>query len=153
MSNQKVQSLWDPDQEYPPLRMPHFLTNDENIVNDMTSRADLVKRSTLSVDAKEFYPASFNITQNTASPASTKSVQDRLNKYKHMEQSVNREQDYLYETIALLTCKPGKFDSILPSLLQNLQPHFNDLEFISYITQVIFEQVRFLSEHLIKRYF
>lgn len=133
MNNQKV-SMWN--------TMSHNQYTNENNINNI-SRADLVKRSTLSVDAKEFYPANFNLAQNT-SQGTTKSLQDRLNKYKNIEPQQNnkRELDYLFETIILLTNKPGKFDSTLPALVETLKPHFNDPEFITKITQEIFEQVK-----------
>lgn len=153
MDNQKVTQFWEPDVSYPALRKPFTATESQSdsVTNNKCVDADLVKRSTLSVDAKEFYPASY---QPTASPAPIKSVQDRLTKYNKqniendMSEAASSNIEFLYDAVEILTLKPGKFDSILPSLLENIEPLFGDVNSVFHITEVIFNQVYINHIHI-----
>lgn len=150
MDNSKVTQYWEPDGnvDYPALRKPFVSSETESntvTTNNKYVETDLVKRSTLSVDAKEFYPASY---LQTPSPAPIKSVQDRLTKYNKQniendrnDSTSNKDVDFLYDSIEVLTVKPGKFDSILPSLLESLEPFFEDVNSVFHITEIIFTQV------------
>lgn len=151
-SRHKTNQYWEPDVEYPALRQPlsssAVSVNGPNYSpNNNSVNSDIVKHSNLSVDAKEFYPASYT---QTSAPTQFKSVQDRLSKYKHIDNNVcepshteaaYNNSDYLTDAIYTLSVKPGKFDSILPTLLENLEPYFEDADTVFHITGVIFNQV------------
>lgn len=153
MENQKVTPLWEPEENFPSVRKPSSVAKQENIANSSNvSNLDIVKKSTLSVDAKEFFPANFNVVSSSTS-APSKSIQDRLKKYKpiennYSESSSRNEFDFLYNSLELLTVKPGKFDNVVPDLIEHLEPYFNDVESVSKITEVLFNQVFTFSIHI-----
>lgn len=148
MAGQKVTPLWDQDVDYPKLRKPAALSKTENAANDSTvsNLENIVQKSNLSVDAKEFVPASFNIMSSSSTSSTQHSVQNRLNKYKPVENNYNEitnsyQFNVLFNSIELLTVKPGKFDIVIPTLLEHLDPYFGNVDAMSKITEIIFTQV------------
>lgn len=155
--------LWAPEQDFPQLRRPvlrHENTDNTKQQNDskptavnttVTSNMDVAK-STLSVEAKEWYPPGYNSTPAVNNYPTyskpTNSAQNRLNKYKQVQNDnkfkgtydYDQQLQYLYEIIKLLTLKPGKFDEVIFSLIEFLEPYFNDIEVMSKVTTVIFQQ-------------
>ncbi|GLV45622.1 uncharacterized protein CBL_02641 [Carabus blaptoides fortunei] len=153
--------LWAPEQDFPQLRRPVLRQeNTDNMkqqndsqpttVNTTVTPNMAVAKSTLSAEAEEWYPAGYNSTPvvNNYPTYSPSSVQNRLNKYRHVDNDnkykgtydYDQQLQYLYEIIKLLTLKPGKFDEVIFSLIEFLEPYFNNIEVMSKVTTVIFQQ-------------
>lgn len=139
MDNHKVQQLWESNAEFPEIRKPSTTQNKEETTKNETSSnlENILKNTNLSVHAKEFYPAGFS---NTSAPAH--SVQDRLRKY-HPTENNSNDFNQLHNSLELITMKPGSFDDVVPEILENLYPYFNDVKSVDRIAQMIFSQVKF----------
>ncbi|KAJ8969031.1 hypothetical protein NQ317_014168, partial [Molorchus minor] len=116
---------------------------------------EIIARSTLKVDAPEWYPPSLC----SIPPAPTSTVQDRLKVYKKPvdtslqntdkqphRSSIPDDTDNSVDIIRLkqilntLTKDPGQFNNLLDLFLETSYPYFKDIFTLSIITQLLVEQ-------------
>lgn len=134
--------------------------------NQSSSHIVSVSNSRLSADAEEFYPAGYCSNTTVSTPRSY--VQDRLNKFKKPSLSGSTQQDSfgsyqdnpfnseqlnednvlvqqdiqrLQHIIGTLTYDPGQFDDSLDLFMDTFKPYFDDINVISTMVKMIFEQV------------
>lgn len=124
---------------------PNTTTN--NVVQS-ENLTNIISTSRLSVNAREWYPRNF--TQQSTS------IQNRLNRIKHeseqqqqAQQSNEIENNYdaaititrVKEIINAITYDPGKFETLLDSILEIVQPYYEDVDTVDSLADTIFEQV------------
>ncbi|KAJ8938591.1 hypothetical protein NQ318_020853 [Aromia moschata] len=124
---------------------------------------DIVAKSTLKVDAPEWYPSNVNPNVNAQLPASN--VQDRLKVHKKSHEpdlqslslaekgypsNVSVEQCTVEDSVDIIRLKqiintltkdPGQFDNLLDLFMETLFPYFEDIIAISLIAQLLVEQL------------
>ncbi|GJQ71105.1 hypothetical protein Trydic_g1010 [Trypoxylus dichotomus] len=178
MDNKEQTSLWDDkssleNSEYKPLRRPVSnstvdtkanqeerniadnlqsatkITNRKDIINKSYNFNDILKKSTLSADAKEWFPSTYSpqVVPQLAQPA-----QSRLQKIKSENACVT--EDYNPETsqyktafepvnldilIQSLIYDPGQFDNLVDNFIAILEPYADDIEVAIKAVETIFE--------------
>lgn len=149
--------------------MPNTNSNIQESSNSNNSAASKntqksidVMSSTLSVDAEEWYPASYSAPVAPSNP-SKNSVQNRLSMIKkpnenrtpqenyHNNESdnntvlynddvVNQDINRLQHVIDTLTYDPGQFDNLLVIFEESYRPHINDISVSSTLAEMLFHQ-------------
>ncbi|KRT86614.1 hypothetical protein AMK59_719 [Oryctes borbonicus] len=173
MDNKEQILLWDDNSEYKPLRRPNsnstvdtkakqeertgtdnsqsateITTNNKDIVNKSYNFNDILRKSKLSADAKEWFPSSYSqVVPQLAQPA-----QSRLQRIKSENAGVtedyNAESGQLkmgFESVNLdiliqsLIYDPGQFDNLVDNFIAILEPHSDDIEVAIKAVETIFE--------------
>lgn len=120
----------------------------------------ILNTTTLSVDAKEWFPPNYSAA---APAAAVVSVQSRLERIRLNEQGgpqhppaavngnaeingvgMNPDEDThkLKEIVTMLTYDPGRFDDAVSTFLSILQPYTDDIEVSNSTADLLFETVR-----------
>lgn len=136
--------------------------SNNSAANKSTQKSIDVKKSTLSVDAKEWYPASYS-GPVAPSNAPKNSVQNRLSMFKkptenktphetyhnnesdnntllYNDEVVNQDINRLQHVIDTLTYDPGQFDDLLEIFEESYRPHTNDISVSSTLAEMLFRQ-------------
>lgn len=164
----KASLLWDKNSEVlQPLRLPKSTPNTidtpesaltTNKLNcDLKSNIqqanvieEIVARSTLKVDAPEWYPSNCIFDSSLPSDVTVKDIQygDSIlekSEVKDCYSLMNNEDSpdiiRLKQIISTLTKDPGQFDNLLDIFMETLQPYFEDIIALSIIAQLLVEQV------------
>lgn len=166
--------LWDGNRETPKdLRLPNTppsrLLKEENKTNTNTTgsttkstnvtpqKDNNLMKSSLSVDAPEFYPSYYK----TSTPVSntTSSIQERLKRHKVAEPNSvtepvandfesnfigSSDDNRLKHLIDTLTKDPGQFSDLLDIFMDTLCPYFEDIFVLSRAALLLVEQVIFV---------
>lgn len=121
----------------------------ENIQNNL---ANIISHSTLSADAVEWYPANFR---------QVSSIQSRLSRVKVHEPEQNEQEQEtddadanytcdvainitrMKEIINAITYDPGQFETLVDAFLEIVTPHFQDVDTVDTLADMIFDQVFF----------
>ncbi|KAJ8916889.1 hypothetical protein NQ315_013357 [Exocentrus adspersus] len=160
--------LWDKElEDLQPLRLPKStpdardvqerveITEIQNSSGYQGSLEDILIKTTLKVDAPEWYPPS-RVSSNCLGSFSSLNihdnknlqevnVEDGANKVNHQQQSHEANGDSsdiirLKQIISTLTKDPGQFDNMLDLFMESLEPYFQDVIALSLIAQLLVEQ-------------
>ncbi|XP_018322542.2 polyadenylate-binding protein-interacting protein 1 isoform X2 [Agrilus planipennis] len=162
-------SLWTGPEEAGPLRRPKDSRNNtqdpgleqklsDKLNNSLTFTEDILSTSTLSVDAKEWFPPSHKAA-NDSSQLPSSSLQGRLLKIKTLKDNnptaddqvsfnnenyiveiCNDDLQSLHEIIFRITQDPGEYDSALDVVQKVVEPYLEDVEFLGKLANLIVEQ-------------
>ncbi|XP_018571543.1 polyadenylate-binding protein-interacting protein 1 isoform X1 [Anoplophora glabripennis] len=166
---ENIASLWDKNsEELQPLRLPKStpdviaqqeVTQTRNELNcnvefpksgnePANTMEDIIAKSTLKVDAPEWYPSNC-ISNDCLEPcASVKNIYDENisgTSETKIEYLLTNDEDSpdifrLKQIIGTLSKDPGQFDNLLDLFMETLQPYFEDILALSITAQLLVEQ-------------
>ncbi|XP_018571544.1 uncharacterized protein LOC108911168 isoform X2 [Anoplophora glabripennis] len=167
---ENIASLWDKNsEELQPLRLPKStpdviaqqeVTQTRNELNcnvefpksgnePANTMEDIIAKSTLKVDAPEWYPSNC-ISNDCLEPcASVKNIYDENisgTSETKIEYLLTNDEDSpdifrLKQIIGTLSKDPGQFDNLLDLFMETLQPYFEDILALSITAQLLVEQL------------
>lgn len=159
MEKENPVQLWDGNSDDVPLRQPKANVPIEAGQRDSRDAklpelhpSDVTrKKSDLRPEAAEWFPPNF---QTAHLPGF--SVQERLKRPKGQfepsadktDASINNQQtakqdiDRLQNIIGTLTFDPGQYDNLLHVFIETFMPHFENIEVINLMADILFNHVR-----------
>lgn len=126
---------------------PSLHVQTENIQNNLTN---IISNSRLSVHADEWYPPNF---QRPVSSIQNRLSRNKVHESEHQNspQSNDLETSYicdaainitrLKEIVNVITYDPGQFESLLDVFMEIVTPHFEEVDTVDALADMIYEQV------------
>lgn len=125
----------------------HSSNHRKDTLNNSSQFNDIVQKSKLSADAKEWYPSSFTKT----TPQLAQPAQNRLQRIKHENVTSDdtvvetSQNTFVFDPMPLdlliksLIYDPGQFDNLIENFLAILAPHFENVDVANKTAKIIFE--------------